>query len=168
MISALAHLARLGRAGFVFAREGVLALIDPKPLPLPARTALRMARLIERRTTGAAPTRLSLALTKLGPTYVKLGQFLATRPDVVGTALARDLESLQDKMAPFPQAEAEQAVEKALGKPLSEQFVSFGPSVAAASIAQVHQAEVLTPRGAQVGRGEGSPARHRAPLRGRP
>ena len=43
------------------------------------------------------------ALTKLGPTYVKLGQFLATRPDVVGTAIARDLESLQDKMAPFPQ-----------------------------------------------------------------
>ena len=99
---ALSHLARLGRAGFVFAREGVLALIDPKPLPLSARMALRIARLFERRTAGAATTRLSSALTRLGPTYVKLGQFLATRPDVVGTALARDLESLQDKMAPFP------------------------------------------------------------------
>ena len=50
------------------------------------------------------------ALTRLGPTYVKLGQFLATRPDVVGPALARDLESLQDRMAPFPQAEAEAQV----------------------------------------------------------
>ena len=45
MISALSHLARLGRAGFVFAREGVLALIDPKPLPWSARTGLRIARL---------------------------------------------------------------------------------------------------------------------------
>ena len=102
MIAALSHLTRLGRAGFVFAREGVLGLIDPRPLPWSARTALRIGRLFERRATGAAPTRLSLALTRLGPTYVKLGQFLATRPDVVGTAIARDLESLQDRMAPFP------------------------------------------------------------------
>ena len=47
------------------------------------------------------------ALTRLGPTYLKLGQFLATRPDVVGVAMARDLESLQDQMPPFPQGEAE-------------------------------------------------------------
>ena len=51
---------------------------------------------------------------------MKLGQFLATRPDVVGPALARDLESLQDRMAPFPQAEAEAAVATALAKPLRE------------------------------------------------
>ena len=110
MISALAHLVRLGRAGFVFAREGVFGLVDPAPLPLPARAALRVARLIERRDGGSDSNRLSTALTALGPSYVKLGQFLATRPDVVGPVLARDLESLQDKMAPFPQAEAEAAV----------------------------------------------------------
>jgi ubiquinone biosynthesis protein len=147
VISALSHLARLGRAGFVFAREGVLGLIDPKPLPLPARMLLRVARLIQRRTSDAAPTRLASALTKLGPTYVKLGQFLATRPDVVGVVLARDLESLQDKMAPFPQAEAERMIEDALGMPLEQLFVSFGPAVAAASIAQVHQAEVTSLEG---------------------
>ena len=79
---------------------------------------------------------------KFGPTYVKLGQFLATRPDVVGTTIARDLESLQDKMAPFPQGEAEAAVVAALGKPLSSVYASFGPAVAAASIAQVHRAEI--------------------------
>ena len=73
-----------------------------------------MARLIERRDGGPMPHRLSAALTALGPSYVKLGQFLATRPDVVGPALARDLESLQDKMAPFPQAEAEAAVARGL------------------------------------------------------
>ena len=147
MISAVAHLTRLARAGFVLAREGVFALVDPAPLPLPARTALKLARLIERPTSAGAGNRLAAALTKLGPTYVKLGQFLATRPDVVGVALARDLESLQDKMAPFPRREAEAVVTAALGKPLGEAFAEFGPAVAAASIAQVHRAEVETPAG---------------------
>ena len=100
---------RLARAGFVFAREGVLAAgRSDGRCRRRARLALRVARLIERRDqTGARERRLSAALTRLGPTYVKLGQFLATRPDVVGARLARDLEALQDKMAPFPQAEAE-------------------------------------------------------------
>jgi ubiquinone biosynthesis protein len=147
VISALAHLARLSRAGFVLAREGVLGLIDPTPLPPSARMGLRIARLLERRTTGAATTRLSTALTRLGPAYVKLGQFLATRPDVVGPALARDLESLQDRMAPFPQTEAETTIEEALGQPLEKIFISFGPAVAAASIAQVHHATVVAPDG---------------------
>ena len=89
------------------------------------------------------------ALTKLGPTYVKLGQFLATRPDVVGTAIATDLESLQDKMAPFPQAEAEAVVAAAFDKPLAAVYASFGPAVAAASIAQVHRAEVDAADGAR-------------------
>jgi ubiquinone biosynthesis protein len=147
VIAAVSHLARLTRAGFVFAREGVLALIDPKPLPLPARAGLRVARLVERRTTDAATTRLSAALTRLGPAYVKLGQFLATRPDVVGNTLARDLESLQDRMAPFPQAEAERAITEAFGRPLPELYVTFGPAVAAASIAQVHHAAVASAQG---------------------
>ena len=142
MISAISHLLRLAHAGFVFAREGVLALVDPKPLPWPARTGLSIARLIERPTSAGTATRLSVALRELGPTYVKLGQFLATRPDVVGIALARDLESLQDRMPPFPQAEAEATIVKAFDKPLSQVFASFGPPVAAASIAQVHRAHI--------------------------
>jgi len=141
VISAAGHLFRLARAGFVFAREGVLGLADPAALPAPARFGLKLARLIERPTAQGASVRLSTALTLLGPTYVKLGQFLATRPDVVGPALARDLESLQDRMAPFPQAEAEAQVAAALGKPLRDIYASFGPAVAAASIAQVHKAE---------------------------
>jgi len=143
VIAALAHLSRLARAGFVFAREGVFALVDPTLLPLPARSALALARLIERPASTVAANRLAAALTRLGPPYVKLGQFLATRPDVVGVALARDLETLQDKMAPFPQAEAERAIALALGKPLQDVFVSFGRPVAAASIAQVHRAEIM-------------------------
>jgi len=147
VIPVLTHLARLTRVGFVFAREGVLALIDPAPLPWAAKGALRVARLIERPSSKAAEGRLATALTKLGPTYVKLGQFLATRPDVVGIAVSRQLESLQDRMTPFPQAEAEALVASALDKPLKDIFVSFGPAVAAASIAQVHRAEVATPAG---------------------
>ena len=142
MISAFSHLVRLSRAGFVFAREGVFALVDTRTLPLPARTAIALARLIERPTAKDGSSRLAAALTKLGPTYVKLGQFMATRPDVVGTSISHDLESLQDKMAPFPQSEAETVVVAALGKPLSQAYASFGPAVAAASIAQVHKAEV--------------------------
>jgi ubiquinone biosynthesis protein len=142
VIAALLHTVRLARAGVVFAREGVLALIDPKPLPLPARLGLRVARLIERPTAAGGAVRLSSALTALGPTYVKLGQFLATRQDVVGPEIARDLESLQDKMAPFARDAAEATVASALGKPVGEAFASFGPPVAAASIAQVHKAEI--------------------------
>ncbi|MDR3422334.1 MAG: 2-polyprenylphenol 6-hydroxylase [Xanthobacteraceae bacterium] len=147
MISAPAYLLRLGRAGWVFAREGVFGVIDPAIIPPAARPLIRVARLIERPSSGAAETRLSVALTRLGPSYVKLGQFLATRPDVVGAALAHDLEHLQDQMPPFPQKEAEAAVAASFGRPVSAIYLSFGPPVAAASIAQVHRAEVETASG---------------------
>ena len=84
--------------------------------------------------------------TRLGPSYVKLGQFLATRPDVVGVPLAHDLETLQDRMLPFPQAEAERMVETALNRPLRDLFALFGTPIAAASIAQVHRAEIVADR----------------------
>jgi ubiquinone biosynthesis protein len=146
VIGGISHLVRLSRAGYVFAREDVFALIDTRPLPLPARAAISCARLLARPSAKKGneygSSRLAAALTRLGPTYVKLGQFLATRPDVVGTAIARNLESLQDKMAPFPQSQAEATVIAALGKPLNEAYASFSPPVAAASIAQVHKAEI--------------------------
>ena len=147
MISALSHIFRLGRVGFVCAREGVFGLVDPAPLPPQLRLLWRLGRLIERHSAIDAKHRLSTTITALGPTYVKLGQFLATRPDVVGPTLARDLESLQDRMPPFSQAEAEEAVAAALDKKLSDVFIAFGPPVAAASIAQVHRAEIATSAG---------------------
>ena len=141
MISALTHILRLARAGYVFAREGVFGFADPSAMPPQAQFAVRMARLIERR--GAASSgKLSRALTRLGPTYVKLGQFLATRPDVVGVAMARDLENLQDRLPPFPQTQAEAVLADAFGKPVTQVFASFGEPVAAASIAQVHRADI--------------------------
>jgi ubiquinone biosynthesis protein len=142
VISAISHLLRLTRAGYVFAREGVFSMVDTRPLPVPAKAAVALGRLIERPNAKDGSSRLAAALGKLGPSYVKLGQFLATRPDVVGPSIARDLESLQDKMPPFPQSEAEATVVAALGKPINAVYVSFGRPVAAASIAQVHRAEI--------------------------
>ncbi len=145
----LFHALPMLRIGFVFAREGVLSLIDPTPLPWPARVVIRVGRLFERRNGAAGGVRLAAALTRLGPTYVKLGQFMATRPDVVGVQMARDLEALQDRMPPFPQAEAEAVVAHALERRLSDAYRAFGPAVAAASIAQVHRADKQTCDGAK-------------------
>jgi len=141
VISALFHIARLGRAAFVFAREGVFGSVDPSLVPPPGQLALRLARILERSGTKSGP-RLSRALTRLGPAYLKLGQFLATRPDVVGVVLARDLESLQDRLPPFPQDEAESVIATSLERPVTQAFARLGPAVAAASIAQVHRGEV--------------------------
>ncbi len=140
MISAATHIARLVRAAFVFAREGVFGVVDPSLVPPPGQLALRLARIIERPGAKSGP-RLSRALTRLGPAYLKLGQFLATRPDVVGVAMARDLESLQDRLPPFSQSEAEAVIATSLERPVAQAFASLGPSVAAASIAQVHRGE---------------------------
>jgi len=148
-LNAVLHLLRLMRAGFVLAREGVFALVDAAALPPAPRLFVRIARLIERHDAGSGAVRLAAALTRLGPPYVKLGQFLATRPDVVGTAMARDLETLQDRMPPFAQADAETAVAEGLGHPLHELFETFGPAIAAASIAQVHRAEIRGDKGAR-------------------
>jgi ubiquinone biosynthesis protein len=147
VIGSLVLLARNLRAGFVLAREGALALIDPGALPPAGRLALRAARLVERRGVAGRAARLSAALTRLGPSYVKFGQFLATRPDIVGVAAARDLESLQDRMAPFPQGQALRIIEEALGRPVHEVFASVSEPVAAASIAQVHRAVIRGPEG---------------------
>lgn len=141
MISALTHIARLARAGFVFAREGVFGVVDPSLVPPPGQLALKLARLVERPGAKSGP-RLSRALTRLGPAYLKLGQFLATRPDVVGVTMARDLEALQDRLPPFSQSEAEAAISQSLERPVSQVFASLGPPVAAASIAQVHRGEI--------------------------
>nr|WP_249792683.1 2-polyprenylphenol 6-hydroxylase [Bradyrhizobium sp. BRP22] len=141
VISATNHIVRLARAAYVFAREGVFGVVDPALVPPPAQILVKLARLVERRGAKSGP-RLSRALTRLGPAYLKLGQFLATRPDVVGVVLARDLESLQDRLPPFPQAEAEAVIAQSLERPLAQTFVSLGPAVAAASIAQVHRGEI--------------------------
>ncbi|UWQ17736.1 2-polyprenylphenol 6-hydroxylase [Jannaschia sp. M317] len=80
------------------------------------------------------------AITALGPSYIKFGQILSTRPDFVGGDLALQLRVLQDKLPPFPTAEARAMIERDLGMPVDVLFSEFSEPVAAASIAQVHQA----------------------------
>jgi len=84
--------------------------------------------------------RLARALESLGPAHIKLGQVLATRPDIVGNEIADALEGLQDRLPPFPTAEARAVVTASLGRPLEEMFSAFEEPMAAASIAQVHEA----------------------------
>jgi len=139
VILLLADAARFARAGYVLAREGVLSLIPAVAVPPLARPGLRIARLIARRNPGPRAARLSRALSRLGPSYVKLGQFLATRPDVVGASVARDLEILQDRMPAFGQDVAEATIAETFDRPVAEVFAEFGPAVAAASIAEVHR-----------------------------
>ncbi|MCF1710642.1 2-polyprenylphenol 6-hydroxylase [Tabrizicola sp. J26] len=82
------------------------------------------------------------ALTALGPAYIKFGQILSTRPDIVGDELAEQLKYLQDKLPPFPTEIAKQMVEAELGIPVAQAFSEFSEPVAAASIAQVHRARL--------------------------
>jgi len=140
---------RLVHAGWVLVREGVVAALPGDDLEGMPRFAWRVARVLARRRTAkiARSERLTKALTRLGPSYVKLGQFLATRPDVVGTEISADLAKLQDRMETFPMAQSVAAIEGSLGRPVSELYLSLGEPVAAASIAQVHSAEVATDAG---------------------
>jgi ubiquinone biosynthesis protein len=82
------------------------------------------------------------ALTALGPAYIKFGQILSTRPDVVGDELAMQLRVLQDKLPPFETNIAKRMVSEELGMAVDDIFTDFSPPVAAASIAQVHKAKL--------------------------
>jgi ubiquinone biosynthesis protein len=135
---------RLIRAGYVLAREGALSIPGELPPALaPLRFGIWLGRLVERpsvRKTGHVE-RLNKALNRLGPTYVKFGQTLATRPDVVGAQIANDLAGLQDKMEPFDPALVPGILLAALSDKAAE-LTELSSPVAAASIAQVHRARL--------------------------
>ncbi len=131
----------------MLARAGVFSDVDPAILPPTARLPLALAKLLARKNARPGLVNLPAAISALGPSYVKLGQFLATRPDVVGADVVRYLELLQDRMAPFPREVAVATVEAAFGQPLDSLFISFSEPVAAASIAQVHKARIKDEEG---------------------
>ncbi|HWJ86471.1 MAG TPA: 2-polyprenylphenol 6-hydroxylase [Pelagibacterium sp.] len=137
--------ARLARAGFVLAREGAFSLAEDQPIPPSAKVLVGLARLIEKRDvrkTGRV-TRLANALTRLGPVYVKLGQVLATRRDIIGFEVASDLTALQDALPPFDPALVPGLLAEALGDKALE-LKDISAPLAAASIAQVHRARLVT------------------------
>ncbi|MCO5081662.1 MAG: 2-polyprenylphenol 6-hydroxylase [Rhizobiaceae bacterium] len=148
-MSSVGAFLRLVRAGWVMTREGVIGALPGDELTGLPRTGWRIARLLTRRRARGLDRsqRLSDAVARLGPSYVKLGQFLATRPDVVGNDIALDLARLQDKMPTFPREQAVAAIESSLGRPVGELFERLGEPVAAASIAQVHDADIASADG---------------------
>ena len=147
LLANIGHCARLAKAGFVLAREGAFIDLDSTLLPPLARAPLRLANLIARRGVRGLDG-LSSAIARLGPSYVKLGQFLSTRGDIVGAKVAAQLELLQDRMAPHSRATSVAIIEAAFGAPIGSLFAEFGEPVAAASIAQVHRARVEDAEGA--------------------
>ena len=140
---------QLVRVGWVLTREGVIAALPSEGLPTFAAAAKSALSLLSRNRAKdkERSDRLASAVERLGPSYVKMGQFLATRPDVVGNEFANDLSKLQDRMAFFPEEAAHKAIEGSLGRPVSDLYTRLDAPIAAASIAQVHPGEVMTPNG---------------------
>lgn len=152
MFKTVSNLARLMRAAWTLARHDAIFPVEyQQAFPAPARLLGRFARLIAIRDRAANPgERLAHALEQLGPSYVKFGQILASRADVIGPKFARGLSRLQDKMKPFANAEARAILEDELGGPVEQFFSALGEPVAAASIAQVHKGVTIDGRDVAV------------------
>ena len=140
------NILRLIRTGATLERTGAMGVVldafdAPKPLRLAARLLgwpFKWLGYYGDPNMPPAPR----ALTALGPAYIKFGQVLSTRPDVVGDEMATQLRVLQDKLPPFSVSEAKRMVESELGIAVDSLFAEFSEPVAAASIAQVHKAKL--------------------------
>ncbi|MEM7430031.1 MAG: 2-polyprenylphenol 6-hydroxylase [Pseudomonadota bacterium] len=148
MFGPLTHLFRLARAGRVIARHKVIPEDHLAEMPPPMRMGYRLAGLGSKPDGAGNP--LAAALTELGPAYIKLGQFLATRADIVGADRAVELSELQDRMAPFGHEAALKEIDATLGAPWNTFFSEISQPVAAASIAQVHKARTTDGRDVAV------------------
>ncbi|MAO56758.1 MAG: 2-polyprenylphenol 6-hydroxylase [Rhodospirillaceae bacterium] len=147
MSGSLGNLSRLFSIARLLARHDALFPLEDLGV---APAICRVAKMLSKRSAPGRPgERLAAALSEAGPSFIKLGQALSTRPDLLGEEITEDLALLQDDLPPFSAAEARQAIEQEFQVPLEELFTRFDETpVAAASIAQVHFAE--TTEGEQV------------------
>ncbi|SEL28777.1 2-octaprenylphenol hydroxylase [Roseivivax marinus] len=135
---------RLVRTGATLERTGAMRVVldafdAPRPLRMAARVLGWPFKPLGHEGDMSMPS-VTRALSALGPAYIKFGQILSTRPDLVGNDLANQLRVLQDKLPPFSREEALAAVSRELEMPADELFSEFSEPIAAASIAQVHRA----------------------------
>jgi len=144
-IRGVRHLRRFQQIAQILARHGFGELLDL----LGAAPVFPLARPLRRRPALGAPQRLRMALEELGPTFVKLGQVLSTRPDLLPPAYIAELARLQDTVPPEPWEPVRAQLEAELGAPVEEVFATLDPEpIAAASLAQVHAATL--PDGSEV------------------
>ncbi|MCP5149349.1 MAG: ubiquinone biosynthesis regulatory protein kinase UbiB [Ectothiorhodospiraceae bacterium] len=145
---ALRQALRLARINSVLIRHGLDEIILATPLMRPLRFVLYLLPWNWfRRAQPPRAVRLRRALEELGPIFVKFGQIMSTRRDLLPEDIADELAELQDRVHPFPGEQARAMVETALGKPVSELFAHFDEvPLASASIAQVHSARLLDGR----------------------
>ena len=147
MTTAPVHLWRLLKWGRTLARHGALQGIERDPLTPP--NVRRLCRVARFGLSMPSEVDYAAAMQEIGPAAIKLGQALATRPDLVGEAAAANLLQLQDDLPPEPFPAIKAAIEAGLGGPLEQFFSSIDPEpVGAASIAQVHHA--VTTEGREV------------------
>ena len=141
---------RVAHIGWVLMRHGLDEIVLAAHLFRP----IRFFRFLSPFYWGSRPprgVRIRRALEDLGPIYVKFGQILSTRRDLLPDDIAIELAKLQDQVPPFPGAQAKAIVEKSLGKPVEELFAEFDLTpLASASIAQVHAATMHDGRKAIV------------------
>ena len=139
---------RLLRTGATLERTGAMRVIlramdAPRPLKIVARGVMWPIKWLGIKGDPTMPP-APRALSALGPAYIKFGQILSTRPDVVGPELAAQLRVLQDKLPPFPLAQAKRIIASELGIAADTAFEDISEPVAAASIAQVHKARLAS------------------------
>jgi len=146
-LQAFHHILRLLSIARTLARHDALFILEQLKL---APGVVLFAKLISsRRAPGRPGERLARAFQDMGPSFIKVGQMLSTRSDLLGEEMAADLSKLQDKLPPFPGAQARAAIEAEFGQPVNELFSQFDDqAIAAASIAQVHFA--ITTGGEEV------------------
>lgn len=138
------HISRIIKVGYTLSKHD--ALMDMLELFGEKSKSLSKLSKFNRKhdVNGKPETRLVIALQDLGPSFIKIGQALATRPDIIGPEVALDLLKLQDDVPPFSESQAREIIEEDLDASIEELFAEFEKSpIAAASIAQVHIATTL-------------------------